>query len=270
MATAFDVCVDALDRIGANAANSEPSNEDIEITARALNTLIDSMSNIQQNIFSVAPYRFLTQGGKQDYLLGPATDDAGNPTNADWVIARPMRIEEAVLMAYAPIVDVGPPIVIGETSGTLFLGLTMVNFYDWSSLSVRYLNTTWPTTVYDNGGYPCRTISLWPVPQGQLAIELWLWEPLTTYSTLTQELNLPPGYQRYLTLKLAMEIAPTFGKSVTDTLRLQAAEAENNVRILNQITTVSQPSPNGRSLSRRTPDYLRNNGKYTRVPRIWG
>lgn len=268
MATAFDVITGALERINANAANSEPTDEDVQICARALNTLLDSLSNTLLNIFTIQPKRFMMVSGQRDYTVGPAVDDSGNPTGADWVIPRPMRIENAVMMVY-PTIDGSTPPNIGENSGTLFFDLELLNYSQYASITVRDLTTTWPTSVYDNGGYPLRTLSFWPVPQMTLACELWAWEPLTDYTSLLQPLNLPPGYERYLILKLAMEIAPTFGKQITDTLKATLREAESAIKTLNQTNTQSRATSLGRGLSKRTPDYVSNDAKYNRVPRTW-
>lgn len=271
MTTVRKIITNALNRLAVTSANSVPTDEETSICLGALNSLIDSLSNSILNIHTINPYRFTIDANKGKYTLGPALDDNGDPTGADWVIPRPMRIEQAVLMVY-PAYTIDPETgqeVIGQTTGTLFLPLQKLNFSQYSSLTVRALETTWPTTVYDNNGYPLRTLEFWPIPQMSLACELWLWEPLATYASLDDELNLPPGYERYLTLKLALEVAPDFSKVVTDTLRATLAEAENNVKVLNQMPTYGRPTTLGRALSSRTGSYVIGDSQQNRIPRIW-
>lgn len=254
MATIRKIITSALQRMNAASANSEPTAEDINVGLSAFNTLIDSLSNNILNIYTTTPYRFSMVAGVQDYTLGPT---------GDWVVDRPMRIETAVLMAYAT--HNGSEIT--ENQNTMFLPLDLVNFADFSSITVRKLATTWPTVVYDTGTYPNRTLRFWPVPQSTLDVELWLWSPLATYATIDDELNLPPGYERYLILKLVMELAPEFGKTITDTLMATLQEAENNIKTINQMPTFSQPSAAGLSLSRRWAPMARSNGVSNRIPR---
>ena len=256
MATVRTIITGALQRLNAASANSEPTAEDINVGLSAFNTLIDSLSNNILNIYTTLPYRFPMTAGVAEYTLGPT---------GDWQIERPMRIETANLIAYAT--HDGDEII--ANNNTMFLPLDLITFADYSRIIVRKLKTTWPTVVYDTGTYPNRTLKFWPVPQQTLDVELWLWQPLATYETIDNELNLPPGYERYLILKLAMELAPEFGKEVTDTLVATLAEAENNIKTINQKATISQASTAGLALTRRAPAMARSNGVSNRIPRAW-
>lgn len=146
--------------------------------------------------------------------------------------------------------------VIGTTSGTMFYPLALLNYRQYADLTARSIQSTWPTQVYDSGTYPLRTLSFWPVPQNAYAVELWLWEPLATYASLDDELNLPPGYERYLILKLAVEIAPEFARAVTDTLRATLMEAENAIKTLNQQQTRMSASVAGYAVGGRRPSWM--------------
>jgi len=205
-----------------------------------MNGLIDSLGSDILNIFTFSPYRFLLTANKQQYTLGPG---------GDWNITRPMRIEQATLMLYPTITGTGTNQVIGTNgSNTLFLPIDMATDEEFAAITVRGLQNPWPTVMYDNGNYPLRTLSVWPIPTQVQAVELWLWEPLTDYATLDNELNLPPGYERYLRFKLAVEIAPEFGKTVQDNVIASLMEAEANIKRLNQQVTRSHASANGASL----------------------
>lgn len=268
MATIRKLITTALRNLAVVSANSVPTAEDISVSLQAFNALIDSLSTDILNIHTVLPYRFPVVAGKNTYTLGPALDDNGLPTNADWVISRPMRIENAVLLVNAPTTEVNGQVVIGETSSTLFFDLQLLNFSQYAGITVRKLETTWPTSLFDNGAYPLRTLKLWPVPEVTLACELWLWEPLATYASLDDELNLPPGYERYLVLKLAKEVCPEFGANWTNTLEARLQESESGVKTLNQQTNYTKQSGPGRNVTNRTPPYATSDGKYTRTPRV--
>lgn len=264
MATTRKLITTALRNLAVTSANAAPTAEDIDIGLQGFNSLIDSLSNNVLNIHTVNPYRFPMEAGKGSYTVGPEFDSEGNATNADWVIDRPMRIESAVLMVYAPVDGE----VIGANSGTLFFDLQLLNYSQYASITVRKLATTWPTAVYDNNGYPLRTLQFWPIPQMSLACELWLWQPLATYDTLDDELNLPPGYERYLMLKLAKELAPEFGAGWTNTLDARLKEAESAVQVLNQTPTYGSQSAAARQVTSRSTAYVTSDGKSNRMPRV--
>ncbi len=269
MTTIRTIITQALRSIASISQNASPTDEDISICLAAFNTMIDSLSTRILNIHTIRPSRYLIEAGKSEYRLGPEFDSQGQPTGADWITPRPMRVENAVLMVYATVSGTPPQQTIGETSSTLFYNLELINFQQYADITVRRLQTTWPTSVYDDRGYPVRTLTLWPVPQQDLAIELWLWEPLATYDSLDDPLNLPPGYARYFTLMLAREVCPDFQAVWTPTLQARLEEAEAAVKSLNQQTTFSQQTSLGRAVVTPNAPYVTSNGKYNRVPRTW-
>ncbi len=89
MATGRQIITSALNKIGANAANAIPTEEDINLGLETLNQWIDSKSNEFLNIHTVKPYYFPLQSNKNTYTVGPT---------GDWVTQRPMRTEKARLM----------------------------------------------------------------------------------------------------------------------------------------------------------------------------
>lgn len=256
----------SLRLINAIGANEEPSADDTDITLKAFNGMIDSMANDMLNIYTFNPYTFLLTPGKENYTLGPAFDSAGVPTGADWVIERPMRIEQAKLLLYPSINGTE----ITCTSGTLVLPIRNLTMMEYSGLRLRCLPNQWPTGFYDSGSYPTRKLSFWPVPTTQNAVELWLWEPLTVYSDLDEELDLPPGYERYLRFKLAVEISAEFGKELSPSMLKSLEEAETNVKKMNQTHPRTFASQSGAALLRNGRGHA-NIDSYPvgSIPRSW-
>lgn len=235
-------------------ANEEPTAQDMDISLASMNALVDSLGNDLLNIFTLSPLRFVLTPGQETYTLGPATVN-GVATNADWVTERPMRIEQAKVILYPtlsggtnPVTD---PYVVGTTQSSIFTNLELISDEKYADIAIRDLRSTWPLVCYDSGSYPLRTLKVWPVPQNQYAVELWLWDPLATYSTLDDELNLPPGYERYLRYKLAVELSAEFGKSPSESVMCVLTEAETNIKRLNQATPVAQVSTNASRMSNR-------------------
>ena len=240
MTTMRQILKGSLRLINVVSANEEPSPDDMDISLAAMNGLIDSLGTDILNIFTFTPYRFMLTPGKQQYTLGPG---------GDWNTTRPMRIEQVKLMLYPIVTGTGTNQVITTNgSNTLFLPINMANDEEFSAITVRGLQNPWPTVMYDNGNYPLRQLSFWPIPTQAQAVELWLWDPLVDYDTLDNQLNLPPGYERYLRMKLAVEVAAEFGKTVQDTVMLALMEAEANIKRLNQQVTRTHASANGASL----------------------
>ena len=139
-------------------------------------------------------------------------------------------------------VDVVAPYTVSLNSQTLSIPTTQIDDNDFASIGLRGLQSTYPTVWYDNGNFPLRTISFWPVPSQAFGVELWCWEPITQETDLDAELNLPPGYERYLKYKLAIEMAPEFGMEVPPIVMQNYKESEIIVKRINQQKPVAHLS----------------------------
>ena len=121
--------------------------------------------------------------------------------------------------------------------------LAILNYLDYADLKMRNLSGDPPKAIYDDGQYPVRVLSLWPVPITTRAVELWLWQPLDT-KNVDEELNLPPGYARALSYNLAVELAAVFMKEVAPSVVKVATESYANIQRLNQLHLTQSMSTN--------------------------
>lgn len=142
-----------------------------------------------------------------------------------------------------------PEVFILDNQQTLFLPLDSVTDDEYSRIQMRGVTNAIPQKILDNGGYPNRLLYLWPIPsESTQAVELWLWEPLNIVD-LDEQLNLPPGYERYLIYALAMELCDEFGKKPTPEIVDSLIEAENGLKSLNQTVFLSSPSKEALALT---------------------
>ena len=190
------------------------------------------------------------------------TSTAQNPTHT---YTAPGTYSASVVINNTATLYPGPTtstiVVPGVTPGAIYTSIGpntitlkqhQLDDAEFSAIRLRTMQSTFPTNVYDNGNYPLRNLSFWPVPNEVNIIELWMWEPLTIYS-LDDELDLPPGYERFLRFKLAVELQDEFGKKAAPQVTAIASEAEANLKSLNQQMLLSFFSERARTLSNRTP-----------------
>ncbi len=147
---------------------------------------------------------------------------------------------------YITVTTPPPPPTPSETiiydNGSLFLGIKKCDDAEFARISMRGTHNSLPTKLYDNGGFPDRQLVFWPVPsESTKAVELWLWDPLFI-QTLDDELNLPPGYERYYIYGLALELCDAFSQEPTQELINSFLEAESAIKTKNQINFMAQPS----------------------------
>ncbi len=131
--------------------------------------------------------------------------------------------------------------LLNAALGTITLPVNNITKSQYADIRLRNKTAQWPQVYYDDGNYPDRKLYFWPIPQQSNMAEIWVWEPLATYETLDNEINLPPGYERYLRYSLALELASIFGKTLTPEVIFAQQEAEDNVKMINQRTPISKP-----------------------------
>jgi hypothetical protein len=73
-----------------------------------------------------------------------------------------------------------------------------------------------------------------PLPNGTPTIELYTWEPMQQFSSISTTFSVPPAYTRALEFNLALDMASMFGRQVDPvTLAGIAAQAKAAMKGLN-------------------------------------
>lgn len=122
---------------------------------------------------------------------------------------------------------------------TIDIPVKILNADEWASIGTKHIQAAFPTKIYDNGAYPYRKITCYPVPTQAQVMKLWLWEPLINFNDLDAEIDLPKGYERALRFNLAIEIAAEFGKTIPDQIKNIAKQSKANIKRLNSVPQVT-------------------------------
>jgi hypothetical protein len=174
--TLRDLCKEALFKLNIYSNKSTNiNNADIQTCLYNLDVMTNNWSNTRNLIFSIKEYDFNVVPGQKVYTLGPG---------ADWNIPRPMAIEQA----YA----------IWQESTSLQrvdLPIALLNDAQYASISVKNTPSSFAFGLYDDGSYPWRNITLWPIPTVPTQVALWLRQPLIdlTNNSISQLSNLQGG-----------------------------------------------------------------------------
>jgi hypothetical protein len=228
MSTVRDIITRSLRLIGVIEQSQAPTQDDINAGVYALKQMLDSWSTNRLMIYTINPYTFTTNPPQASYTLGPG---------GDWSIERPMNIESA----YVRYVD--------NASQPVDLPISILNDQQFASIAVKNVQSIFPRAMYDNGNYPVRTLTFYPVPTTVQTIVLWLWQPLDTYTNLNDEVQFPKGYTRAIEYGLALELAPEFGVEPSALVVETARTAINNIKRMNSpdVVSVCDPAITGKS-----------------------
>lgn len=130
------------------------------------------------------------------------------------ITTRPVAIESAVLR-----------------SGTTDYPMRMLSLTEYAALSLKTIQGI-PAALYDDGGYPQRTLSLYPVPNAAYSLVLFTKRALTAL-TLDTSVSLPDGYEDAMVYNLAVRLAPEYGKSAPAEVVQTAVESKATIKRAN-------------------------------------
>jgi hypothetical protein len=84
---------------------------------------------------------------------------------------------------------------------------------------------------------------MYPVPSTASTINLYSRKPLTNFASLTDNLTLPPGYERALKYSLAVELAPEYQVSAGQDVIALAIAAKASLKRTNKRPLTLQIDP---------------------------
>ena len=166
-------------------------------------------------------------GGTPTTLFSVGIQDAEAQT--DWIVERPQRIEKAYVIwnqsTYPQAVDIP---------------VTLLTMEEYAQISVKNTPSTFAFSMYDDNSYPVRDITVFPIPNQNGQMRLWLREPLVdaTIEALDKPINYPPGYEKLFRYALAIELAPEYGKVPAPEI---VQSHINNVTAMKQQNSASYP-----------------------------
>lgn len=114
-----------------------------------------------------------------------------------------------------------------------------ISFERYNELGFKGVSGPWPTVAAYQPTFPYGTLWIYPNPSQAGEVHLFTDLILSQFATITANYNLPQGYTRALKKLLAVELAPSYGKTPNPLLLKQASEARSFIRALNSEPTVT-------------------------------
>src|SRR5215471_16091899 len=183
-----------------------------------LNRLVGSLNCDRLNIYSISRYEYPLNGAKT-YTIG---QDPTGQTIADFDGPRPVAIDRANIIYSTP---------------QLRRPLALLTNLQWSRIVCQDQPITIPYALYDDYAYPLSIIYLYPQPVPGYMLELFIWQLVPTFVTISDVILLPPGYEDVLVLNLAVRLAPHFQREIPAVVAIDAQKA------LMRIESINAPKP---------------------------
>ena len=217
--TTQDILTMACRTLGIMAAiEATPNAEDNALALAVLNQII-GQANQRKRISA-----FYEQNQTWPFATTKNTYSIGTAANAaDFVVQQGERPEK-ISFARVVLNDNAPPV---------YINMGVINVEQNVLITVPTLTSNYPTTLYYQRAWPNGLITVWPEPTTtSYLLELTWWQQLirVAQADLGKSISAPNGYDRYLSLKLAVAMYPMFPKrsDLTEILR-QMREAESDI-----------------------------------------
>lgn len=202
MSTVSDLIKGSLRLIGAIAQGETPSSNASADALSALNDMLESWSNDGFLIYHQVIESLTLTASTASYTIG--SSGAFNTT-------RPVRIANAL---------------VKQSGSNDEIPIRIYNEDEWAQISDKTLTSILPQGIYYDPNFALGLIYVWPVPSANGTLILCSDKPLTTYSLISEDVTLPPGYKKALRYNLAMELAPEYGKAISQDIATQAVESK--------------------------------------------
>ena len=209
-ASGLDIIKGAMRAVNILSSGRNPSADESSDYLAILNQFLDACNAERLMIFTIPRLGpFNLTAGKQSYTVGPG---------GDINIPRPARIE--LITA----VWLGNPMQPAE------IGLDMVDEIGWAAIPVKNLGAALPEKVWDDLGFPLRTLSYWPYPNASVQTVLYPWQSLSFFPDLATKLSFPPGYLEFLRYNLAIRLD---NAEITPQVQQLAMESKMRIKSFN-------------------------------------
>jgi hypothetical protein len=218
----LDIIKGAMRAVNILSAGRNPTPDELADYLAILNQFLDSCNAERLMIFTVnrlGPFNLIP--GQQAYTVG-----SGGVIN----IPRPPRIESISVLW------LGNPVQPSE------IFMDPVDEQGWGAIPVKNIGAPLPQTVWDDGGFPLRTLSYYPFPTVAIETVLYAWQALSFFPDLVTKLSFPPGYLEFIRWNLALRLD---NAQITPQVQGLAAESKARIKSFNAPTITVQPDIGG-------------------------
>lgn len=203
----------ALRKAGAASSGQTPPAAEMQDALDELNLILDEWSTKSLMVYAVTTESFTLTAGQSEYTWG---------IGGDFNSARPVLIQSGYVREG------------GASGGTNDIPIEIKGGKDTYNLIAEKSTEGRSYSLWYEPEFPLGKVRLYPTADGgadQLFIDSW--KALTAFTGITQEVEVPPGYESAMIWTLFIRIASEYGYVPTAAQRKIAREAEANVGRVN-------------------------------------
>lgn len=200
-----------------------PSPAQFQDAIEELNRLTGSLNCDRMNIYGLDIQTFPLAAGQKSYTIG--IDPTGSQT-PDWPANRPQGITQANVILNG-----------------LRYPLQISTSQQWAGIVQQDLPGTIPQALYNDRAFPLSTISLYGQPTLACDIELYTWHTIPKFTSLTDAVLLPDGYEDAIVLNLAVRLVTHFPQNPETPRQVDPHLYQQARESLMRLESINAPQP---------------------------
>lgn len=208
MATAQSYINRALRLVNVLESGETP---DGDMSSEALTVLNDML-----NLWSIDKL-LIYQRQERTHTLVASTNSYTIGSGGTIDTTRPVRIESAFV----------------RDSDNYDRPLEIVNKDDYDRIRLKSSEATFPDRLFYDPGFALGTIYLYPTPSAANTLHYVSWLPFTTFTNLSTDIDLPPGYSQLIVYSLAVLLATEYNTPLRPDIAETARETREKIEELN-------------------------------------
>ncbi len=209
--TAIEIIQDALEGIGEYSPGESIDAADVNRAFKALNRMVGQWSNDHLGCFAYLHQSIPMENNKGAYTVGPSV-------SADVNSKRPLQLQQLWIVGNENLV--WPVDLLTDT--------------DWNLIRNTSVQSQIPLYGFYDPQDPVGIINVWPKPIPPLYTLHWTsYLQLTEFPNLTDDVDVPVGYEEAYVENLKVRLCPYFGKPVPPDIRALAMETRGTIKRTN-------------------------------------
>lgn len=222
MTTANDIIYLALKTTGVLGLGQTPNTEDLNDAFRILNMMMSQWNRRRWLVYQLVTNSCPANGALY-YSVGPG---------GDFSIVRPDQIESAYFRQN-----------VSTEPNNVDYPLTPLRAREnYNEIALKSLGS-FPQVYFYESGFPMGHLYVWPLPNNSYTIFITTKVALQSFTSLTDEVELPPEYEEALYTNLAVRLAGPFGIQLQASVVQLAKLSLNTIKNANaQIAVMSMPN----------------------------
>lgn len=216
MSTALDIISRSLRLLGVKASGEAPTAAEAQDALHALNIMLDQWSNERLLIYTVVNNLFQVTAGITDYTIGVKGSGAVWESSQ---ATRPLNVQR-----YAGFIRANQSGINTDYTMDYYPNDRFQNIFQ------KQISTNYPYAWTCDWQYPISLIRIYPNPTINTQFGLTEYAQLRNFQTLTDYLDMPPGYEAAIGWSLAVELAPEYGIEPPAIVLDKARESRFNIK----------------------------------------